>query len=78
LINGEEIMVSNVTIIGSGDALQTNGTAYFSNCLIIGDGDTILGAGLRSLKTVKFVRSARLCGYAIPTPITAMCLSIAG
>jgi len=45
LINGEEIIVSNLTIIGSGDALQTNGTAYFDNCKIIGDGDTVLGRG---------------------------------
>lgn len=45
LINGEEIIVSNVTIVGSGDALQTNGTAYFNNCCIVGDGDTVLGRG---------------------------------
>jgi pectinesterase len=45
LINGEEIIVSHVTIIGSGDALQTNGTAYFTDSSIIGDGDTILGRG---------------------------------
>jgi len=65
LINGEEIMVSNVTIIGSGDALQTNGTAYFSNCLIIGDGDTILGRGaaffknceIRSFSTFMWIRN---------------------
>ncbi len=45
LLNGEEIIVSNVTIVGSGDALQSNGSAYFSDCKIIGDGDTILGRG---------------------------------
>lgn len=45
LLNGEKIIVSNVTIIGSGDALQTNGPVYFSNCLIVGDGDTVLGRG---------------------------------
>ena len=45
LLNGERNMVCNVTIIGSGDALQTNGSAYFSNCLIVGDGDTVLGRG---------------------------------
>jgi pectinesterase len=45
LINGEEIIVSHVTIVGSGDALQTNGTAYFTLCTIIGDGDTVLGRG---------------------------------
>jgi pectinesterase len=45
LLNGEEIIVSNVNIIGSGDALQSNGPAYFTDCRIIGDGDTILGRG---------------------------------
>jgi pectinesterase len=45
LLNGEEIILSNVTIVGSGDALQSNGTAYYTNCSIIGDGDTILGRG---------------------------------
>jgi pectinesterase len=45
LLNGEEIIVSNVNIVGSGDALQSNGSAYFSESRIIGDGDTILGRG---------------------------------
>jgi len=45
LINGEEIIVGNVTIEGSGDALQSNGSVYYKNCTIIGDGDTILGRG---------------------------------
>jgi pectinesterase len=45
LINGEENILSNVTIVGSGDALQTNGSAYYTNCHIVGDGDTILGRG---------------------------------
>jgi pectinesterase len=45
LLNGEEIIVSNVNISGSGDALQSNGSAYFTDCRIVGDGDTILGRG---------------------------------
>jgi pectin methylesterase-like acyl-CoA thioesterase len=45
LINGEEIIVCDVTMVGSGDALQSNGTVYYSNCLIDGLGDTILGRG---------------------------------
>jgi pectin methylesterase-like acyl-CoA thioesterase len=45
LLNGEEIIVSHVNIVGSGDALQSNGSAYFTDCKIIGDGDTILGRG---------------------------------
>lgn len=45
LINGERIFVKQVTIIGSGDALQTNGTAYYVDSKVIGDGDMILGRG---------------------------------
>jgi pectinesterase len=45
LLNGEEIIVSHVNIIGSGDALQSNGAAYFADSRIVGDGDTILGRG---------------------------------
>jgi pectinesterase len=45
LLNGEEIIVSHVNIVGSGDALQSNGSAYFTDCQITGDGDTILGRG---------------------------------
>lgn len=45
LLNGEQVIISNVTIVGSGDALQSNGPAYFTNTSIVGDGDTILGRG---------------------------------
>ena len=45
LLNGERIVVSHANIIGSGDALQSNGSAYYEDCHIIGDGDTILGRG---------------------------------
>jgi pectinesterase len=45
LLNGEEIIISNATIVGSGDALQSNGSVYFTNSRIVGDGDTILGRG---------------------------------
>ncbi|MBO0324085.1 carbohydrate esterase [Muricauda sp. CAU 1633] len=45
LINGEEIIVKDANIVGSGDALQTNGTAYFENIRLDGAGDTILGRG---------------------------------
>ena len=45
LINGERIRVDNVTVKGSGDALQANGTVYFHGSLIHGDGDNILGRG---------------------------------
>jgi pectin methylesterase-like acyl-CoA thioesterase len=45
LVNGERNIVGNVTIIGSGDALQANGSAYFSDIRLVGGGDTILGRG---------------------------------
>ena len=45
LINGKRVIVSHANIIGSGDALQSNGSAYYTDCHIIGDGDTILGRG---------------------------------
>ncbi|MCR5131674.1 MAG: carbohydrate esterase [Prevotella sp.] len=45
LLNGERNYVENVHIIGSGDALQTNGSAYYHNCTIDGGGDTVLGRG---------------------------------
>ncbi|MEJ2247430.1 MAG: pectinesterase family protein, partial [Acidobacteriota bacterium] len=45
LLNGAEFIASHVNIIGSGDALQSNGSAYYTDCRIVGDGDTILGRG---------------------------------
>lgn len=45
LLMGERNIVSNVTVVGSGDALQVNGPVYLADSLIVGDGDTILGRG---------------------------------
>jgi pectinesterase len=45
LVNGKEIIVSNVNIGGSGDALQSNGSAYYADSRIVGAGDVILGRG---------------------------------
>jgi pectinesterase len=45
LINGEEIVVSQIHMVGSGDALQSNGTVYYADSHIVGDGDSILGRG---------------------------------
>ena len=42
---GERNIVSHVTVVGSGDALQINGPVYVTDSLIAGDGDTILGRG---------------------------------
>lgn len=45
LLNGERNFAQNVHVIGDGDALQVNGSAYWLNCIIDGGGDTILGRG---------------------------------
>ncbi|HEX8606822.1 MAG TPA: pectinesterase family protein [Pseudoduganella sp.] len=45
LLNGAHNIVTQVTVRGSGDALQTNGSAYYSDFRLAGDGDTILGRG---------------------------------
>jgi pectin methylesterase-like acyl-CoA thioesterase len=45
LITGEENIVSKVTVIGSGDALQVNGSTYLPDVKVVGRGDTILGRG---------------------------------
>ena len=45
LVNGERNYFENVHVIGDGDALQANGSAYWLNCRIDGGGDTILGRG---------------------------------
>ena len=45
LITGDRNILSHVTVIGSGDALQANGRIYMVDSTIIGGGDTILGRG---------------------------------
>lgn len=45
LLMGERIALYRVHIIGSGDALQANGTIYMEGCRLDGGGDTILGRG---------------------------------
>jgi pectin methylesterase-like acyl-CoA thioesterase len=45
LLMGDRNILSHVTVVGSGDALQVNGRVYLTDSLIIGDGDTILGRG---------------------------------
>ena len=45
LINGDRNILSHVTVIGSGDALQANGRIYMVDSTINGGGDTILGRG---------------------------------
>jgi len=45
LMTGRRNILSNVRVIGSGDALQVNGPAYIVDSIIEGAGDTILGRG---------------------------------
>ena len=45
LLMGEQNIVSNVSIEGSGDALQANGSVYLVDCQILGYGDNVLGRG---------------------------------
>jgi pectinesterase len=45
LLMGDHNILSNMTVVGSGDALQVNGPVYITESLIVGDGDTILGRG---------------------------------
>ncbi len=45
LLMGEKFRITNCKILGSGDALQANGSCYFEECLITGHGDTYLGRG---------------------------------
>lgn len=45
LLMGERYKLEHVTVRGSGDALQANGSVYLFDCLIEGHGDTILGRG---------------------------------
>jgi pectin methylesterase-like acyl-CoA thioesterase len=45
LLMGARNYLKNVHIIGSGDALQINGSVYLDECVIDGGGDTVLGRG---------------------------------
>jgi pectinesterase len=45
LITGDRNILSRVTVIGGGDALQANGRIYMVDSTVQGTGDTILGRG---------------------------------
>lgn len=45
LINGDRNILSQLNVIGFGDALQANGRIYMADSQIQGTGDTILGRG---------------------------------
>jgi len=65
LITGKRNILSNVRVIGAGDALQVNGQAYIVDSIIEGTGDTILGRGaafferctLRSTRVFMWIRN---------------------
>ena len=54
LLNGTRIALVRVHVVGSGDALQANGTVYMSDCEIDGGGDTILGRGSLFARNCRF------------------------
>ncbi len=55
LLNGSENIVYNVTILGSGDALQSNGSAYYENVRLTGFGDNVLGRGPAFFKNCELI-----------------------
>jgi pectin methylesterase-like acyl-CoA thioesterase len=54
LVNGGENMILNVTVIGSENALQSNGSAYFEDVKVEGQDDLILGRGPAYFKNCEF------------------------
>ena len=67
LITGDRNILSHVTVIGSGDALQANGRIYMVDSTVYGTGDTILGRGtlfcerctIKSTHTLMWPRNPR-------------------
>jgi pectinesterase len=55
LLMGKENIVSNMTIYGSGDALQINGSVYLTETKLTGLGDNILGRGPSFFKDCELV-----------------------
>jgi hypothetical protein len=67
LITGDRNILSHVTVIGGGDALQANGRIYMVDSTVYGTGDTILGRGtlfcerctIKSTRTLMWPRSPK-------------------
>jgi pectinesterase len=55
LLMGSENIVYNVSIFGSGDALQVNGSVYLENTSITGFGDNVLGRGPAFFKNCELI-----------------------
>lgn len=45
LLMGARNYLRNVRVVGSGDALQVNGSVYLERCIVDGGGDMVLGRG---------------------------------
>ncbi len=55
LLMGQQNIISNVIIEGSGDALQVNGSVYLSHTKITGLGDNVLGRGPAFFNNCKLI-----------------------
>ncbi len=55
LLMGKENIVYNISVYGSGDALQINGSVYLENTRITGAGDNILGRGPSFFKNCELI-----------------------
>ena len=55
LLMGKENIIYNVSVFGSGDALQINGSVYLENSSITGAGDDILGRGPSFFKNCELI-----------------------
>lgn len=55
LVLGDKIIVDNVSIEGSGDALQATGRIYINNSKIQGYGDNVLGYGAVFFNNCEFI-----------------------
>ena len=58
LLMGMENIVYNVSIYGSGDALQANGSVYLENTRITGLGDNVLGRGPAFFRNCELISMA--------------------
>jgi len=57
LMMGEHNIVSHVTVEGSGDALQVNGSVHLTDSRVVGYGDNVLGRGPAFFKRCELVSS---------------------
>jgi hypothetical protein len=77
LLMGDRNILSHVTVMGSGDALQVNGPVYITDSLIVGDGDTILGRGPAFFHRTELQSNGVFMWIGTRRPITATSSSTA-